>query len=365
MKTSDIKKLGEAWASVTSSKIEEGKTDKQEDKGQFAYVASQAKEKGDKEFVFAGKKYKVDSPEVKEALTKKEDNTNDKSDDGEGLDKVQPKAVKKKFKDRKDKDIDNDGDVDSSDEYLHKRRKAVSKAVAKEEEENGDEENGDEENGDKKKKPFPPKKDDDKGEEEKGDGEKSDDEGEEEEAPKKDDKKDDKKKVATTPKTAEISKIGESTDELLNMLETVAKQQKSNATPPEAIDSKDSPKSKEFTNAHKKSDKKIEDDEEDGHDKTFKAGQATKAKSGKRAQDNPAGDSKVVNPVKEETEELEEKALVVDEDGNEGSVSFVELARRQLAGENAKKENKDKNPFDARTTAARQFLERMMKKHGK
>ena len=31
----------------------------------------------------------------------KEDNTNDNSDDGEGLDKVQPKAVKKKFKDRK------------------------------------------------------------------------------------------------------------------------------------------------------------------------------------------------------------------------------------------------------------------------
>jgi len=62
-----------------------------------------------------------------------EDNTNDKSDDGEGLDKVQPKAVKKKFKDRKDKDIDNDGDVDDSDKFLHKRRKAVSKAVSKEE----------------------------------------------------------------------------------------------------------------------------------------------------------------------------------------------------------------------------------------
>ena len=53
-------------------------------------------------------------------------------DDGEGLDKVQPKAVKKKFKDRKDKDIDNDGDVDDSDKFLHKRRKAVSKAMAKE-----------------------------------------------------------------------------------------------------------------------------------------------------------------------------------------------------------------------------------------
>ena len=60
------------------------------------------------------------------------DNTNDKSDDGKGMDKVQPKAVKKKFDDRKDKDIDNDGDVDSSDKYLHKRRAAVSKAVKKE-----------------------------------------------------------------------------------------------------------------------------------------------------------------------------------------------------------------------------------------
>jgi len=62
-----------------------------------------------------------------------EDNSNDKSDDGEGLDKVQPKAVKKKFKDRKDKDIDNDGDVDDSDKFLHKKRKAISKAISKDE----------------------------------------------------------------------------------------------------------------------------------------------------------------------------------------------------------------------------------------
>ena len=48
------------------------------------------------------------------------------------LDPVNKDAVKKDFDDRKDKDIDNDGDVDSTDKYLHKRRKAISKAVAKE-----------------------------------------------------------------------------------------------------------------------------------------------------------------------------------------------------------------------------------------
>ena len=49
------------------------------------------------------------------------------------LDPVNKVAVKKKFDDRKDKDIDNDGDVDSTDKYLHKRRKAISKAISKEE----------------------------------------------------------------------------------------------------------------------------------------------------------------------------------------------------------------------------------------
>ena len=56
----------------------------------------------------------------------------DKQEVEEGLDPVNPMAVKKKFKDRKDKDIDNDGDTDSSDKYLHKKRKAISKAMKKE-----------------------------------------------------------------------------------------------------------------------------------------------------------------------------------------------------------------------------------------
>ena len=100
-----------------------------DDKRSFISAARQAHKEGKKTFMFAGKEYPV---KIKEAPVK-EDNTNNKSDDGDGLDKVQPKAVKKKFKDRKDKDIDNDGDVDSSDKFLHKKRKAISKAIDKKE----------------------------------------------------------------------------------------------------------------------------------------------------------------------------------------------------------------------------------------
>jgi len=66
----------------------------------------------------------------------RETNKNNKSDDGEGLDAVQKDAVKKKFKDRKDQDIDNDGDVDDSDKFIHKKRKAITKAISKDDEKN-------------------------------------------------------------------------------------------------------------------------------------------------------------------------------------------------------------------------------------
>ena len=120
-----------------------------DDKRSFIAAARQAKKDGKKTFMFAGKEYPctvgemadMGSEDGKKKLKKDlkashcntEDNTNNKSDDGDGLDKVQPKAVKKKFKDRKDKDIDNDGDVDSSDKFLHKKRKAISKAIGKNE----------------------------------------------------------------------------------------------------------------------------------------------------------------------------------------------------------------------------------------
>jgi hypothetical protein len=46
------------------------------------------------------------------------------------LDPVNHAELKGKHADRKDKDIDNDGDVDKSDKYLHMRRKKVSKIIA-------------------------------------------------------------------------------------------------------------------------------------------------------------------------------------------------------------------------------------------
>jgi len=217
MNKQDIKKMGEAWMSVVNP------TEEVLEEGTMCESCGKTHEG------------KCNPADVEAYKKKQEDASNDEEDDGEGLDKVDPKAAKKKFKDRKDKDIDNDGDVDSSDEYLHKRRKAVGKAMKK------DKPAGN--NGEKK---------------------------------------------------AEISKIGEAVDELLAMMETAAKQQKSNATEPEGIMDKESPKSKEFANAHAKSDKKIEDNYEDGVKKTTEAGKATKAKSGKRPQDNAAGDTNVV-----------------------------------------------------------------------
>ena len=49
----------------------------------------------------------------------------------EAMDKVDPSKVEPEddYEDRDDKDIDNDGDTDDSDRYLHKRRQAISKAI--------------------------------------------------------------------------------------------------------------------------------------------------------------------------------------------------------------------------------------------
>ena len=47
----------------------------------------------------------------------------------EAMDPVDHKELKGKHKDRKDKDINNDGKADSTDKYLHNRRKTVSASI--------------------------------------------------------------------------------------------------------------------------------------------------------------------------------------------------------------------------------------------
>ena len=79
-------------------------------------------------------KYEDIAPSVFEAKKAKvTDKDNDSEDDsGETLDPVDKSQLKGKLKDREDKDIDNDGDVDDSDKFLHKKRKAITKAVKNE-----------------------------------------------------------------------------------------------------------------------------------------------------------------------------------------------------------------------------------------
>lgn len=163
MKYEDIKKMGEAYAQIQEKQRQENAKraeamlkqeakkladqkeamgDSKDDNDQIAQrKALQAKKKdeGAMKRGSALDTYKKKPDDAKEGAKQgksikgtiqkpiKADASNDKSDDGDGMDKVDKKAVKKKFDDRKDKDIDNDGDVDSSDEYLHKRRKAISK----------------------------------------------------------------------------------------------------------------------------------------------------------------------------------------------------------------------------------------------
>ena len=50
------------------------------------------------------------------------------------LDSVDKDELKGTHADRKDSDIDNDGDEDKSDKYLHKKRKAISKSIKSKEE---------------------------------------------------------------------------------------------------------------------------------------------------------------------------------------------------------------------------------------
>ena len=190
-------------------------------------------------------KAQTEVPEDLEEKKKNEDNTNDVSDDGDGMDKVQPKALKKKFKDRKDKDIDNDGDVDSSDEYLHKRRKTVSKKV------------------DEKKK----KKDKDEGD------------------------------IEMNPKMDKGAPTEQKESRIRTALKSVLSEKSptAGATKPETMDDKLKGKgAKDMANEPKETDDTVTK----GHDDVSKAGKVTKAAGQRNSGDQVrSGDQNVVNSV--------------------------------------------------------------------
>ena len=221
----------------------------QKDEGNaFTKALNAAREKGENSFVVAGKKFDV---KTEMAKLSKEDNTNDKEDDGEGMDKVQPKALKKKFKNRKDKDIDNDGDVDSSDEYLHNRRKTVSKKV---DENDDEEENGNDDNEKKKMK-----------------------------------KKGEKDDVEMNPKMESRIRTA-----LKSILELNQSPNKDKAEKPE--DALKGKGAKDMMEPAKNP--KVDDTEEKGHDDASKAGKVTKPAAGRNGSDAVrSGDQKIQGVV--------------------------------------------------------------------
>ena len=388
MRTKDMKGLMEAISSVMTPQVAIDEARQMKDPKKDSMITK------------GGKTIVIDKSKEKEYLAKGWTLSEKKK-----LDPVDDKANDKEFKDRKDKDIDNDGDVDSSDEFLHKKRAATDDAIdggdkpAKNakpkkgvnpfKKEDVDLEEGkvkskmidDSEKMSKKdfikkygkqnakdlyeddeeaftkgktKKPFPPEKD--------GEEQDSEDESEDEvKDPKVAGKKDDKKKVASNAKTAEISKIGEgyttneeirgladAITELHNMWESAAR--KSNATKPEEMDSKDSPKAKEFAKKSGKGSEEVNNDIEDAKVKSKSAEDATKASSGKRNVDNTLGDNKIV------------KSTVAEDADNVIAQAQNIIDGKTMSEIAAMEEPKSKNPHDARTREARSFLQRMAKR---
>ena len=115
-KLGNIDGLADAAKSVLEGKInvyEIAAELTDEDASDFITAALAAKEEGKSHFMFNGKSYPVTvGAEVAKQLE----------------DKLDPVG-------KEDDDVDNDGDVDDSDEYLKKRRDAIDKAIDDEEDE--------------------------------------------------------------------------------------------------------------------------------------------------------------------------------------------------------------------------------------
>jgi hypothetical protein len=106
MKTEDIKKMAQAWKQVQEASYGKKKTEASDTQMGTITVKTDAERKA-----------RAQAYRDKKAAT------------NEAMDPVDHKELKGKHKDRKDKDINNDGKVDSTDKYLHNRRKTVSAAI--------------------------------------------------------------------------------------------------------------------------------------------------------------------------------------------------------------------------------------------
>lgn len=184
------------------------------------------------------------------------------------LDKVNHDELKGTHAQRKDKDIDNDGDADKSDEYLHNRRKAISKAIKKEEMD--------------KTKPCP-----------KCDGSMDNHSAD---CPMAEGSKGNDDKIATSnPKQGKSNMTTSESTVYARILEKRYMHMKG-ATKPETWDDKYTGKgAKDMKKDHEP---EINDMEEKGHQDAVSAGRAgPKAKA--RPNDNMKGDKSVINPPKE------------------------------------------------------------------
>ena len=234
-----FKNIFNEWASrFDNVQNEDYDTKKDDDMNPTSHV----KEKDGKFCVYNAKGEKVKEFDTKpeaDAYAKKNHDALMK----EALDPVDKKELKGKHKDRKDKDIDNDGDVDSTDKYLHKRRKAVSKAMKKGKDKEGDVE-------------MNPKLD-------KG-----------------------SKENSMEQKESTIR------EKLLAVLEN---KQTKGATKPETMDDQLKGKgAKDMVNQPKE----VDDTEEKGHDDASKAGKVTKPAKGRNGGDQVrSGDQNIVNKV--------------------------------------------------------------------
>ena len=225
-----------------------------------------------------------------------------KDDDGEGMDPVG----------KEDGDVDNDGDKDSSDEYLKNRRKKISKEIEKDKDVKESEES-----------PYPSL--DKKKREKKGsnledaggpaaklkgesveEGKHEDEEGEKEECPKcKGEGCDhcDGKGYHMAKKEGYGKKMKESalfSDAELEAIEEKMKQPNDSGTKAEPFMSTNSAGEKKFYADHEKgSEKKYEDWEETSENDGEKAGRAVKSQSPARRGDNlKVGDNAMPTPTK-------------------------------------------------------------------